>query len=141
MSADSSTEHVAEKKKDVGHYPWPLNVLAKEASVIRSAPWSFATVVLVWAAAIYFGVDRLYKGEIRAKDATIGTLKLRLESLPAQAAEIDRLRTELSTMRETEAKRLAADWPTLTYEQVGTVKMVLGPLKTVAGRGCACRED
>ncbi len=121
-----------EEIKDSSHYPAPLNVIAREWSAIKSSPFSFIVCIIVVGILIWWSLDRLYTAELRAKDATIQTLSLRPESVPVQAQEIERLRSEMKLLRENETRRLVTEWPPLSDEQSRNWVKELSPYKIEA---------
>jgi len=57
-----------------------LKYIINEWKTVRSAPFTLLLLVVIAGTGIYWFLDKSYSGEIRAKNATIETLKTQLDS-------------------------------------------------------------
>lgn len=111
---------------DHSSHPWPLNVFVKEWPVVVKAPRSFTLCVLAVSLILCFGaywlINNFYDAELKAKNATIETLSLRPESIPAQEQEINLLKSELTSIQDQMPKK----WTALTKDQIALWAKTLG---------------
>ena len=128
MSASAPKNPTPEPPTASGIHPI-ADFFRKEWGTVKNAPFFFTMCVLVGAGAAYWLVDHLYSAELRAKDATIQTLSLRPESIPAQEQEIAFLKSQLEILQSQTPKRYVK----FTDTQIETWVKALEPfhLKTM----------
>jgi len=110
-------------------HPVIEKLFGKEWHVVKGAPLSFVLSVAVVSVAIWYAIDYLYSAQIRAKDATIQTLSLRPESVPAQEAEVRKLKAEVEQLKSEKSSKIAKTWRPLSESEIQAWARELAPFK------------